>query len=404
MPKDKTILLGVTGGISSYKTCDLASKLCQKGADVNVIMTSSAKEFISPLTFSSMTGNPVYSGLFDLDKSIAHIDLAEKADVIVVAPATANIISKMAHGIADDLLSTVLLAFTKKIILAPAMNQNMYANAFFQENLNKLIKHGVIIVGPEEGALACGLQGKGRMADTENIISAVEGVFHLNKKDMQGKKLLITAGGTKESIDPVRFIGNRSSGKMGYALANTAVKRGAEVTLITTVSLDSEPNINKIFVETADQMYHRISCYKNDKDIIVMAAAVADFKPVGTHKEKLKKSSTENYYLELEKTTDILELLGKQKEKNQIIVGFAAETENIRENALDKLYSKNIDIIIANDVSREDRGFESDYNAVTVYDIRGESEEIPLMSKQKAANIILDYVMKYYSKGVEFSD
>lgn len=400
MPKNKNILVGVTGGISCYKTCDLVSKLCQKGADVNVIMTSSAKEFVSPLTFSSLTGNPVYSELFSTDNnSIKHINLAEKADAVVVAPATANIISKMAHGIADDLLSTVVLASKKQVVLAPAMNANMYSNVFFQENLNKLIEHGIITVGPEEGVLACGIQGKGRMANTEDIISVIENIFQVNEKDMQGKKILVTAGGTKESIDPVRFIGNKSSGKMGYALANAAVKRGAEVTLITTALLNSEPGINKIFVETAEQMFQEVDFHKYDKDIVVMAAAVADFKPVGTLKEKLKKSSSDIFYLELEKTKDILELLGKQKEKNQTIVGFAAETENIRENALDKLYSKNIDIIVANDVSCEDRGFESDYNAVHIFDIKGDSEEIPLMNKYKVANKILDYVMSYYSKG-----
>jgi len=392
----KQILVGVTGGIACYKVCDLVSKLRQKGADVHVVMTAAAQELVTPHTFKSLSGNPVSTELFYDPKSVPHINLADKADLVVIAPATANIIAKMAHGIADDLLSTLVLACKCPIIIAPAMNVNMYSNPIVQENLEKLKIAGVKTIGPNSGNLACGTSGKGRMAEPLEIFHFVEEVLH-NKKDLEGRKILISAGGTREPIDPVRYIGNRSSGKMGYALANAASKRGAQVTLVTTIIRDVEPGINVIEVETAQEMHDEILSQSCDSDMIIMAAAVADFKPKNVKNEKIKKLEKEGLIIELERTPDILKSLGKNKRKDQILIGFAAETQNLAENALEKLKKKNLDMIVANDVTCEGAGFGSDTNIVTIYDKRGNQKEFPLLSKFEISNKILDYALQMCS-------
>ncbi|WNS45755.1 bifunctional phosphopantothenoylcysteine decarboxylase/phosphopantothenate--cysteine ligase CoaBC [Paenibacillus sp. MMS20-IR301] len=392
----KSIILGVTGGIAAYKAAALTSKLTQKGAAVHVIMTSSAKEFITELTLQSLSKQRVYSDTFQErdPSSISHIDLADSADLVLIAPATANMIAKMAHGLADDMLSTTLLAVTAPIMVAPAMNVHMYQHPAVLANMDTLYKRGVHFIEPGEGLLACGYVGKGRLEEPETIVKVVENFFALQPDKqpgpLQGKKVVVTAGGTVERIDPVRYISNDSSGKMGFALARAARDMGAEVTLIAARTDEAPPRDNGIAlvrVESAQEMYDAVMTRWKDCDILVKAAAVADYRPKHSAGSKIKKSG-DTMTLELVKTTDILESLGKIKD-GQFLIGFAAETGNAEYYAKDKLVRKNLDLIVANDVAVEGAGFGTDTNIVSVYDAEGLVLDLPLVSKDEVARQVL---------------
>ncbi|QWU13491.1 phosphopantothenoylcysteine decarboxylase / phosphopantothenate--cysteine ligase [Paenibacillus sophorae] len=392
MLKGKTILLGITGGIAAYKAAALCSKLVQKGAKVHVIMTASAKQFITELTLQSLSKQRVYSDTFQErdPSSISHIDLADSADLVLVAPATANIIAKMAHGIADDMLSTVLLAATGPVMVAPAMNVHMYQHPAVQNNLDILAKRGIQFIEPGEGLLACGYVGKGRMEEPETIVSCVETYFEqkAGSRKLAGKKVVITAGGTVERIDPVRYISNDSSGKMGFALARAAKEMGAEVTLVAARTDERPPlDVNVVRVQSADEMYDAVSAVWEDCDILIKAAAVSDYRPKERADTKIKKSG-DTMTLELVKTVDILETLGERKQ-HQLLIGFAAETGNAEMYAKDKLVRKNLDLIVANDVGMPGAGFSVDTNIVSIYDKRGLVEELPLLSKDEVARRLL---------------
>ncbi|MFC1918487.1 bifunctional phosphopantothenoylcysteine decarboxylase/phosphopantothenate--cysteine ligase CoaBC [Chloroflexota bacterium] len=391
MLTNKTIVLGVTGGIAAYKAADMASKLVRAGAEVRVIMTKSATEFVSPLTFRSITGRPAVTGMFELASEfrIEHLALAEAADVVVIAPATANIIAKLAAGIADDMLSTSLLATTAPVIIAPAMHTDMFQNPVTQENLAKLKARGFTIVGPDYGRLASGRAGVGRMTEVEKIIGAIEQVLG-RSDDLAGKSIVVTAGGTQEAIDPVRYISNRSSGKMGYAVAEAARDRGAGVRLVTAPTFLPDPaGIEVIHVETAVKMKKAVTEATAQADALIMAAAVADYRPKSAARGKIKKDAA-GLTLELVKTPDIL----AEAKGSFLKIGFAAETEDVVENARKKLKSKEIDIIVANDVTSPDSGFGVDTNRVTLIDRNGKEESLPLMSKREVADKILDKLIK----------
>ncbi|OBZ14533.1 phosphopantothenoylcysteine decarboxylase [Bacillus sp. FJAT-27264] len=394
--KGKRIILGVTGGIAAFKAAALTSKLAQKGADVHVIMTDSAKQFITELTMQSLSKNLVYSDTFqERDPSLfAHIDLAGSADLVLVAPATANIIAKMAHGLADDMLSTTLLATTAPIMVAPAMNVHMYQHPAVMNNLDILARRGVGFIEPGEGMLACGYVGKGRLEEPETIVQCVERFFAkqetVTSGPLTGKKVVITAGGTVERIDPVRYISNDSSGKMGFALARAARLMGAEVTLIaarTDEALPQEAGIHVVRVQSAEDMYDAVMAHWEDCDILIKAAAVSDYRPKFSADTKIKKSG-DTMTLELVKTTDILETLGMKKDK-QFLIGFAAETGNAEMYAKDKLVRKNCDLIVANDVAVPGAGFGTDTNIVSIYDRNGLVKELPLLSKDEVAKQLL---------------
>jgi phosphopantothenoylcysteine decarboxylase/phosphopantothenate--cysteine ligase len=390
MLNNKTIVLGITGGIAAYKAADIASKLTQAGARVEAVMTEAAAKFITPLTLRNITRRPVVTDIFEMDSEYSeeHVALAEAADVVLIAPATANTISKLAAGIADNMLCCIVLATKSPIIIAPAMNDIMYQNSVTQENLAKLKARGFTIIEPEYGRLASGKMGKGRLPETGRIIEVVERVLGQNK-DLAGKRIVVTAGGTREPIDPVRHIGNRSSGKMGYALAEVARDRGAEVTLITAPAALSGPSgVKVIKIKTAAEMKNAVVEAVKKADALLMAAAVADYQPKATAKSKIKKESAKSLTLELVKTPDILsEVTG-----NFIKVGFAAESENLVANAKKKLKAKHLDLIVANDITKEDSGFDVDTNRVTLIDKKGKVEELPLMSKREVAEKILDRV------------
>lgn len=392
----KTIILGVTGGIAAYKAAALTSKLTQKGAEVHVIMTASAKQFITELTFQSLSKQRVYSDTFQErdPASISHIDLAGSADLVLIAPATANIIAKMAHGLADDMLSTTLLATTAPVMVAPAMNVHMYQHPAVISNMNTLASRGVQFIEPGEGLLACGYVGKGRLEEPESIVRVVENYFNIQtaqaKGPLSGKKVLVTAGGTVERIDPVRYISNDSSGKMGFAIARAARAMGAQVTLIaarTDEAPPQDPGIELVRVESAQSMLDSVVSRRNGCDILIMAAAVADYRPKHSADDKIKKSG-DTMTLELVKTTDILESLGKSKD-GQFLIGFAAETSNLEFYARDKLIRKNLDLIVANDVSKAGAGFGTDTNIVSVYDADGLVLDLPLSSKDEVARRLL---------------
>ena len=395
MIKDKNIVLGVTGSIAAYKAADLASKLTQGGARVNVIMTKSAQEFINPMTFRSITGRPVVTQMFELasEYSVEHVALAEAADVVVIAPATANVIAKLAAGISDDMLTCTVLATKAPLVLAPAMNVNMYENPITQENLAKLKAHGAVIVEPGYGRLASGKVGMGRLADNEKILGTISLVLARNG-DLSGKCIVITAGGTQEPIDPVRYISNRSSGKMGYAIALAARDRGAKVLLISAPTSLAEPvGVEVIQVGTATQMYHAVLEATPKADALIMAAAVADYQPRSTASSKIKKK-TGKLVLELVNTPDILaEVRG-----DFIRVGFAAETDNLISNATDKLKRKQLDLIVANDVTLPGSGFGSDSNKVVLIDRQNQVQDLPLLPKQEVAHLILDHLLALLSK------
>ncbi len=390
---DKTIVLGITGGVAAYKAADLASKLRQAGAKVRVVMTQSATEFIAPLIFSSLTGNDVITDIFESTPEfrVPHIGLAEVADVVVIAPATANTIAKLAAGIADNILCATVLATEAPVIVAPAMNVNMFQNSVTQDNLAKLKARGFTIIDPAYGRLASGKMGRGRLADVEAIIGTIKQVLG-RSGDLAGKRIVVTAGGTQEAIDPVRYISNRSSGKMGYAVADAARDRGAEVTLITAPTALAEPvGIEVVHITSAVQMKEAVTRATAQADALIMAAAVADYQPKSVAGGKIKKAVTgESLTLELTRTPDIL----AETRGDFVRVGFAAETEDIVENAMKKLESKQLDIIVANDVTAPDSGFGVDTNRVTLISRDGKIESLPLMSKREVADRILDKVVE----------
>lgn len=387
------VVLGVTGGIAAYKTVEVARMLIGRGMKVKVIMTEHATWLVGPATFRAITGEPVATGLFDRGHpAIQHIDLAREAELMLVAPATANILSKMAHGLADDLLSTTLLATRAPILVAPAMNVNMFRHPATQSNLDELRRRGVYILGPASGSLACGDEGEGRMAEPQEIVEAGMRILGVSK-NLMGKRVLVTAGGTREPIDPVRYIGNRSSGKMGYELANAARRMGAEVTLVSGPTyLERPEGVLTITVETAEEMRREVLDRSDDCDAVVMAAAVADYTPAEKSESKIKKEIKETLDLRLERTGDILKELGEMKREGQVLVGFAAETGGLRERARDKLASKKVDLLVANDVTADDAGFDSDYNRVLMLFEDGSERELELMPKRDLARYILDAV------------
>ncbi|HXF04947.1 MAG TPA: bifunctional phosphopantothenoylcysteine decarboxylase/phosphopantothenate--cysteine ligase CoaBC [Blastocatellia bacterium] len=394
------IILGVTGCIAAYKAAEVLRQLQQRGAEVRVIMTRHACEFVRPLTFEALSRSPVVTDMFapGLNLPVKHIELARWADLLLVAPATANTLAKFAHGLADDFLSTVYLAFQHPVVVAPAMDQEMWLHPITQENIERLRHRGVVIIEPESGYLASGIVGEGRLADPVVIADRVMDVLssRQRERDFVGQRVLVTAGPTCEDIDPVRFISNRSSGKMGYALAEAALRRGAQVTLITgPTSLVPPPGAEVVRVRRAQEMYEAVLRHVEAATIVIKAAAVADYRPASTQPTKLKKG-TARLLLELEPTTDILAELGKRK-GSRILVGFAAETENLIENGREKLQRKNLDLIVVNDVSREDAGFGSDFNAALLIDRSGSVVELPLMSKREMAERILDHVKRLWT-------
>lgn len=392
MFKGKTVVIGITGSIAAYKMADVASALTKKGCNVNVIMTKNATNFINPITFEELTKNKCLVETFDrnFQYNVAHIALAEKADVFLVAPATANVIGKIAGGIADDMLTTTIMAAKCPKLIAPAMNTNMYENPIVQDNLEKITYYGYEIIEPDSGRLACGTSGKGRLPSSDVLISYVEKALY-DKKDLKGKRVLVTAGPTQEAVDPVRFITNHSSGKMGYAVAKAAMLRGADVTLISgKVSIPPVPFVKMIDIVSARDMFEAVRAEYDKCDIIIKAAAVADFRPSSIADNKIKKSSGVSE-IRLEPTDDILKYLGENKKYKQILCGFSMETENMVENSLRKLKSKNLDMIVCNNLNEKGAGFQGDTNRVTIIS-QAETLELDLMSKAQTAHKILDYI------------
>ncbi|MBI5183049.1 MAG: bifunctional phosphopantothenoylcysteine decarboxylase/phosphopantothenate--cysteine ligase CoaBC [Nitrospinae bacterium] len=413
----KEIILGVSGGIAVYKAVDILRHLTRNGARVTVVMTRHAQEFVTPLTFQVLSGNPVYSDMFKWDvkgKGLTHISIAERGDILLVAPATANIIGKFANGIADDLLSTLFLSVTCPILIAPSMNEKMYYNIVVQENIKRLSNRNIEIIEPMYGELACGDEGKGRLADIDLIIKKViELLYSINSKvetqrveqqgekedDLSNRTILITAGPTQEPLDPVRYLSNPSSGKMGYALAERAKRRGAEVILISgPTSLPVPSGVTFIPVRRAEEMEKAVFGHIDRSDIVIMSAAVSDFEPKRYSEKKIPKSDN-GLVLELKRTHDILANIGLHK-KDKIIVGFAAETDDIIAKGEKKLKDKRLDLIVVNDISDPDIGFRSDFNKVSIIDSEGKVEHLPLMSKMRLADIIIDRVIAIeFNKG-----
>ncbi|GGH74753.1 phosphopantothenoylcysteine decarboxylase/phosphopantothenate--cysteine ligase [Pullulanibacillus pueri] len=388
--ENKTIVLIVSGGIAAYKACTLTSALVKKGANVEVIMTEGAKAFVSPVTFQALSRNPVHDDLYTekVPHQITHIDLADRADRVVVAPATANIIAKMAMGLADDLATTVMLATKAPLWVAPAMNVNMYHHPQVQENIEKLKALNYHILDPAAGNLACGWVGKGRMVEPEEIAEALEASFNESSKekslDLKGKHWIVTAGPTQEKLDPVRYFTNRSSGKMGYAIAEAAARFGAEVTLVSgPTTLETPTGVERIDIESAEDMYREVMQRYEAADVVVKAAAVADYRPEQSTEHKIKKSQ-EALTVTFVRNPDILKTLGQQKKK-QILVGFAAETDNLERYAMEKLDKKHLDMIVANNVGATDSGFAVDTNRVTLFYKNGKKRALELMSKQNVA-------------------
>lgn len=394
----KRIVLGVTGSIAAYKAADLASKLTQAGAQVDVILTGAAEKFVTPLTFQSVTGRRAYTDrdLWGSEAHVLHVGLGQAADLLVIAPCTANTLAKLAHGQADDLLAVTALAMRSPLLIAPAMDGGMYDHPATQENIETLRKRGVTFIGPAEGHLASGLSGIGRMLETAEIMGHIRILLGQNGP-LAGKKILVTAGGTQEPLDPVRVITNRSSGKQGYALAQTALDMGAQVTLITTpVPLTPPVGTHVIEVETARQMLDAVLAESTRSDALVMAAAVADFRPKDMAQDKIKKEGGLPQ-IELEATEDILKAVAEQRSQSKwprVVVGFAAESRDLLENASHKLKSKGLDLIAANDISMKDAGFAAETNRVTLLFEDGRKEVLPLMSKAEVAEIILGWVSK----------
>ena len=398
MLKDKTVVIGVSGGIAVYKTLDVVSRLRKLGVNVNVIMTKSATEFVTPLSFQSLSQNYVVCDMFEDPKAwdVEHISLAKRADVFLIAPATANVIGKIANGIADDMLTTTVMATKAKVLIAPAMNTNMYENPILQRNINTLKELGYNFVEPESGRLACGDTGKGKLASPETIVDEV--VKLLSKgQDLKGKSIIVTAGPTVESIDPMRYITNRSTGKMGYSIAKEAIERGADVTLITgPTNLTPPQNLKKLVkIESAKDMYEAVLANLDENDVVIKSAAVADYKPKNYSNKKIKKSD-DDLVIELDRNKDIAQEIGKIK-NNKILVGFAAETNDLIENASLKIKKKNLDFIVANDLTKEGAGFGVDTNIVKIIDKEGNITEYPKMKKEEVANIILDKIKELLS-------
>lgn len=393
MLKDKTILLGVTGGIAAYKSASLASRLVKAGAEVRVIMTEHATNFINPITFETLTGHKCITDTFDrnFEFQVEHVSLAKKADVIMVAPATANVIAKLAHGLADDMLTTTILASHAPKLIAPAMNTGMYENPVTQDNLALLKKYGMKVIEPAAGHLACGDEGKGKMPEPEILYEHILRSCAC-KQDMKGLKVLVTAGPTQEAVDPVRFLTNHSSGRMGYSIAKACMLRGADVTLVTGRTALTPPLfVDVVPVVSAKDMYDAVISRSDEMDIIIKAAAVADYRPVHVAEEKVKKSDG-SFSLELERTDDILKYLGEHKKPGQFLCGFSMETENMLENSRKKLEKKHLDMIAANNLKVPGAGFETTTNIITI--ITPDSvKELELMSKDDAAFRLLDEIL-----------
>ena len=388
----KKIVLGVTGGIAAYKACDLVSRLKKRGAEVRVVMTENACHFVEPLTFETLSGNPAYTDSFDRKYEIGHVSLAKWCDLMIVAPATANVIAKYASGICDDLLTTTLIAMTKPVLLAPAMNCAMWKNPATQRNMDVLAGRGVHFVGPERGHLACGDDDIGRMSEPETIVESADSLLN-ERRDLEGLSVLVTAGPTVEKIDPVRYITNRSTGKMGYAIARAAAARGARVTLISgPVAIDPPANVHLIRIESCAQLYQQVLANAPQADIVIQAAAPADFRPAQIAEQKIKKTGG-GMKIALEPTADIAAALGARKADGQILVAFAAETEHVIENARGKRIRKNADLIVANDVSRTDAGFGTDTNVITLI-AENDVRELAIMPKSDAAHAILDRIQE----------
>lgn len=393
MLKGKNIVLGVTGGIACYKACELASLLVKQHADVQVIMTENATKFVTPITFEQLTGNKALTDTFDRNfvHSVEHISVADKADMVIIAPATANIIAKLAHGIADDMLTTTVLACRCPKAIAPSMNTAMLDNPVTQDNIETLRHYGWEIIEPDSGRLACGAVGKGKLPAPERLLEAV---LHTaaHEKDMTGKKVLVTAGPTREALDPVRYLTNHSTGKMGYAIAKAASRRGAEVVLVSGKTDLPKPAYAKVVdITSAQDMYDAVMAEAGDSDIIIKAAAVADYRPATVSDNKIKKSEGD-MSIPLERTTDILKTLGENKKPGQFLCGFSMETENMIENSKAKLAKKNLDMIAANNVKVDGAGFGVDTNILTL--ITADSEkELPIMSKDDAADALLDAII-----------
>ena len=393
----KKVVLGVSGGIAVYKAVELLRLLTKAQAEVHVVMTKNACQFVTPLTFQTLSHNPVHTELFDLyqEQEIGHISLADRADLFLVAPATANLIGKVANGLADDLLTTSLMATKAPVLICPAMNTNMYEDQRYQRNHQRLLADGFHLLEPISGDLACGWQGKGKLPDPQQIFAAACNL--LAPGNLSGVRLLVTAGPTREELDPVRYLSNYSSGKMGYAIARSAAARGAEVTLISGPVALSEPvGVKTLQVTSALEMQQALDERYDSSDVVIKAAAVADYRPLHKAQQKIKKSSAE-LCLQLEKNPDLLAELGKRK-KQQILVGFAAETENLLGNAAAKIKKKNLDMIVANDVTAEGAGFGSETNLVNFLFADGRQEALPLLSKDKVAEALLDRVRELLDK------
>ncbi|AQY50894.1 phosphopantothenoylcysteine decarboxylase/phosphopantothenate--cysteine ligase [Listeria weihenstephanensis FSL R9-0317] len=388
----KNILLAVSGGIAVYKAVALTSKLTQAGANVKVMMTKSAQEFVPTLSFQVLSRNDVYTDTFDEKDSgvVAHINLADWADLVIVAPATANVIGKMANGIADDMVTTTLLATEAPVWVAPAMNVHMIAHPAVVRNINQLYADGVRFIEPSEGYLACGYVGRGRLEEPERIVGHLTNFFAEKNTTLAGRKVVVTAGATMEKLDPVRYFTNHSTGKMGFAIAETAARYGANVTLITSSTKLPVPHgVEAVYIETAQEMYEEVMKHQDSADIFVMSAAVADYTPKVIHEHKIKKQPGD-YTIEMVRTKDILAEIGQLKKAEQVVIGFAAETENVKENALKKLHAKNADMIVANNVAQIGAGFGVDTNQVTFYGHEDEERVFPLLSKQEVAREIIE--------------
>ena len=393
MLNGKHIVLGVTGGIACYKACELASLLVKQHADVQVIMTENAAKFVTPITFEQLTGNKALTDTFDRNfvHSVEHIAVADKADMVIIAPATANIIAKLAHGIADDMLTTTVLACRCPKAIAPSMNTGMLENPVTQDNIETLRHYGWEIIEPDSGRLACGAVGKGKLPTPERLL---ESVLHtaVHEKDMTGMKVLVTAGPTREALDPVRYLTNHSSGKMGYAIAKAASRRGADVTLVSgKTDLTKPAYVNVVDITTAQDMYDAVMAEAGSADVIIKAAAVADYRPASVADNKIKKKDGD-MSIELERTTDILKTLGENKKPGQFLCGFSMETENMIENSKAKLAKKNLDMIAANNVKVDGAGFGTDTNILTLITADNQ-KELPIMSKDEAADALLDEIL-----------
>jgi phosphopantothenoylcysteine decarboxylase / phosphopantothenate---cysteine ligase len=394
------ITLGVTGGVAAYKAAELVRRLQQEGFTVEVVMTRAACEFVRPLTFAALSGKKVITDLFvesggeaNLESAIEHIAVAQRTDLLLVAPATADILAKFSRGISDDFLSTLYLATSAPVVVAPAMNVNMWNHPATQENLDRLRRHGVHVVDPDQGYLACGMTGAGRLAGQEAIVAAVREVLRI-RRDLEGQTVLLTAGPTQEAIDPVRYLTNRSSGRMGYAVAEAAAQRGARVILVSgPTSLDTPANVSRVDVRTAAEMLGAVEQNFAEATIAIFAAAVADYRPADAAVSKIKRSSEQGITLQLVPNTDILAAMSREK-GNRLVVGFAAETDRVAENARKKLKDKNADLIVANDVTAEGAGFDVDTNVVTLLSRDGRDLPLPRLTKREVAHRILDEVVR----------